>query len=131
MAHGTGNETGSHGTVYLDGSICPKCSLAAYPAARICFDCLTAIDGTSALLGQGTLYSWTETSIGRGTLDNPVVWGYVDLDDGARVFAEIIATEQDDVRCDARVRLAEAGDPPKFHVLAGEADGRPIEVVSE
>lgn len=72
---------------HLKGSRCRVCGRYFFPARPLCPECLT--DGSMdevRLSGRGRLYSYTVAFVGPSGFDPPYAFGYVDLDEGIRLF---------------------------------------------
>ena len=78
---------GSH---HLIGMQCARCGTKAFPARTVCSHC-----GTDSglepvrLSSRGTLYTYSEVHVAPKDFPTPYVVGYVDLEDGVRVFGQI------------------------------------------
>jgi uncharacterized OB-fold protein len=70
------------------------------------------------LPGSGRLYSFTRLHVGPQRWHKPLLVGYVDLDNGVRIFTHLRGSP-DMLVIDARVRIAEG-------IVGTEPDGRPI-----
>jgi uncharacterized OB-fold protein len=68
---------------------------------------------------RGKLYSWTTVHVGPHRMHKPITLGYVDLDNGVRVFSHLSEKGQP-LAINQSVRLSVAR-------VGTEADGRPIE----
>jgi len=67
---------------------------------------------------QGKLYSWTTVHVGPRQMHKPITLGYVDLDNGVRVFSHLASNVPLDFDQTMKITVAEVGR---------EADNRPIE----
>ena len=81
------------GRLHLIGMKCSYCETLAFPAREICSSCGQP-DGLGAheLSNTGTLYTFSEVHVGPNGFATPYVVGYVDLEDGVRVLAQIDGT---------------------------------------
>lgn len=72
----------------LVASLCRSCGVVAVPEAFVCSNCasldLRPVSGGSV----GTLYSYSTVHV-SSSRDTPYTLGYVDLESGARVLADI------------------------------------------
>lgn len=113
-------DEGAEPTSLLGGQ-CAACSATSYPRAYICPDCNgTDIEGVE-LPADGVLYSWTTVHISP-TFPTPYTLGYVDLSNGLRVLAQILAGS-DPLACDLPVRFVRSDQSPTgwgFAVDGGE-----------
>ena len=84
------------GRLSLIGMTCAHCGTRAFPARDVCSGCgrddrLEEVELDSA----GTLYTFSEVHVGPKGFPTPYVIGYVDLDAGVRVLAQINGTAAD------------------------------------
>ena len=115
------------GAPRLEGSRCPDCGDVRIPARARCPNDLTACE-SFAFSGGGTVYAAVQVSLAPQGFDAPFWAGYIDLDEGARLFAQV--AHGDDGRAPAagdRVTLTlarlterdgEAVEGPLFRVAA-------------
>lgn len=83
-----------HGDVtHLVGMRCSACGTKAFPARSVCAGCGTQ-DGLEPLRlsARGTLYTFSEVHAAPKDFPTPYVIGYVDLEDGVRIFGQIEGT---------------------------------------
>ena len=80
-------------TVSLVGMRCSHCGTKAFPARAVCSRC-GAQDGLEAarLSPRGKLYTYTEVHAAPRDFPKPYVLGFVDLEDGVRVFGQVEGT---------------------------------------
>ena len=75
--------------IVLRGAQCRACGQKSFPGKEVCPNCgsdqMTPVD----LARRGKLYSFTTIHIAPTGLTTPYTVGYVDLEDGVRVFAQI------------------------------------------
>ena len=78
------------GATALIGMRCPHCGTRAFPARAVCSQC-GADSGLEPcrLSPRGTLYTYSEVHVAPKGFATPYVIGYVDLEDGVRVFGQI------------------------------------------
>jgi len=105
-----------HGLPTLAASRCPRCGDVRVPVRALCPQDQTPSE-VIAVNGAGTIYESVQLSMAPPGFDVPFWVGYVDLVEGARVFAQIAyATGQVDPSHGDEVRLeikqVNAGDPP-------------------
>ena len=80
----------ANGEVRLIGMRCPVCGTRAFPAKDICHECGNEKGMESALLSPtGTLYSFAQVHAAPKGFPSPYVIGYVDLEDGVRLFGQV------------------------------------------
>lgn len=75
---------------FLKGMRCGACGTKAFPAREVCSQCAaqTGLESIS-LAPRGVLYSYSEVHVAPKDFPAPYVIGYVDLEDGVRVFGQI------------------------------------------
>lgn len=88
----------------LVGGHCTRCDVTAYPTPAQCPECLGPFL-PRPLSGTGSLYSYSVIHIGARHGSAPYTVGYVDLPEGARVFAHVSETDEEHLRPDMTVRL--------------------------
>ena len=78
------------GATCLIGMQCSTCGTKAFPARAICSHC-NAEHGLHPvrLSSRGTLYTFSEVHVAPKEFSTPYVIGFVDLDDGVRVFGQV------------------------------------------
>lgn len=78
---------------YLVGGRCKSCGHVTFEARRVCPSCWSSAGADNVPIGRtGTLYTYSIVHQAPAGFAAPVAVGYVDLDDGVRVFAHL---EQD------------------------------------
>jgi uncharacterized OB-fold protein len=107
-----------NGQPALAASRCPECADVRVPPRSLCPMDRTPAD-VIAVTGAGTIYEAVELSMAPPGFDVPFWVGYVDLVEGARVFAQIERDEGqvdpahgDEVRLE--IKQVNAGDNPVF-----------------
>lgn len=86
----TGLMDSDHEGSYLVGGRCSRCGFTTLGLRDICPECWAHGTMDEAPIGrQGTLYTYTVVHQLPQGYDAPFAVGYVDLDDGIRVFAHI------------------------------------------
>lgn len=93
LGHSVFSDEGS-GPLRLSGSRCPACGDIRLPPRTLCGNDLTACEPFE-LSGDGTIYETVQVSLAPQGFEAPFWVGYVDLDEGARYFAQIGWTEGD------------------------------------
>lgn len=77
-------------TVSLVGMQCSHCGTKAFPARAVCSRCGAQEGLTAARLSpRGRLYTYTEVHAAPKDFPTPYVLGFVDLEDGVRVLAQV------------------------------------------
>lgn len=107
------------GRPLLIGARCNECGALAFPRVSVCSTCMSESFADEPMPERGTLYSWTAVHVGQPRMHKPITLGYVDLENGVRVFSHLSANERQ-LAIDQPVRLA-------VGQVGMEADGRPIE----
>ena len=85
---------------------CTGCSHAVFPLRTVCPQCQSESLNFERSAGQGTVYSFTtqyRASHPFFTAEVPITLVLVDLDEGVRVFANLIESVPDDARIGMRV----------------------------
>lgn len=76
----------------LIGGCCPACGARSFPRQDHCNSCEVGQTPQSVELApQGALYTYTELQVGPAGFPTPRLCGYVDMDDGIRLFGQIAA----------------------------------------
>jgi uncharacterized OB-fold protein len=73
----------------LIGGVCRSCGALAFPFAPVCTNCMSENLEREPMSRQGTVYSFTVVHVGPKTWEKPYAVGYVDLDNGVRVFSHL------------------------------------------
>jgi uncharacterized OB-fold protein len=73
----------------LIGGACQSCGTRAFPFAPICSNCMSEEMQREPMSNQGTLYAYTIVHVGPKAWEKPYAIGYVDLDNGVRVFSHL------------------------------------------
>jgi uncharacterized OB-fold protein len=100
------------GRPVLIGCVCGACGNRMFPSAPVCPMCMSEDIACAAMPRGGSLYSFTVLHVGPNTWKKPFTVGYVDLDNGVRVFTHLCGTE---FQIDQPVELAvaEIGKTPE------------------
>lgn len=77
----------------LLGHKCNSCGRLYFPKVQFCFECFGKDLEEIALSRRGKLYTFTTCYYNSMYLVAPYTIGFVDLTDGVRVFAPLIAVE--------------------------------------
>ena len=107
------------GIVTLVGGLCPKCGGRFFPRRDVCphCGCDEGIERVS-LAREGRLYTYSVIHAAPKGFDTPYAVGYVDLDDGVRVFAQLEGGREE-LAIDARMA-------PHKGTIMTRADGTAI-----
>ena len=76
--------TNAQGQPVLMGAACGACGTRIFPAAGVCPHCMS-----EAMPRRGQIYSFSIVHTGPRKWPRPMSVGYVDLDNGVRVFAQL------------------------------------------
>lgn len=89
----------------LLASKCNVCGALAFPSRTVCAQC-NGFDGQQIveLSEQGVLYAFAVVRQAPKQFPTPYVIGYIDTDDGVRVFTQITAADPSALRLGARMR---------------------------
>ncbi len=107
MADSTGDQriegvgVDAQGRPVLLGAACGACGTRIFPAAGVCPHCMSEAMAIEAMPRRGRLYSFSIVHTGPRKWPRPMSVGYVDLDNGVRVFAQLRGRP----RIDAAVEL--------------------------
>ncbi len=74
---------------YLKGYRCKQCGQLDFPKLSPCSNCWGEDFEMVPLSRKGKLYAFTEVAFGQPGIKTPYVFGYVDLPENIRVFAQI------------------------------------------
>jgi uncharacterized OB-fold protein len=107
------------GRPVLVGGRCNECGTMAFPRIAVCSNCMSESFTDEAMSERGKLYSWTTVHVGPQHMHKPITLGYVDLDNGVRVFSHL-SINDGPLAINQSVRLSVAQ-------VGTESDGRPIE----
>lgn len=102
----------SDGRPVLIGCVCEACGNRMFPSAPVCPVCMSEDMARTMMPREGSLYSFTVLHVGPNTWKKPFMVGYVDLDNGVRVFSHLRGTA---FQIDQPVELAvaEIGKTPE------------------
>jgi uncharacterized OB-fold protein len=78
--------------LHLVGMACAVCGTKAFPAREVCSGCGSDDVKPCELAASGNLYSFSEVHVAPKGFAVPYVVGYVDLDDGVRLFGQVEGT---------------------------------------
>jgi benzoylsuccinyl-CoA thiolase BbsA subunit len=89
---------------YLKGYKCKKCGQLDFPKLSPCPNCWGEEFEMVPLTGRGKLYSATDIFIGQAGMQTPYIFGYVDLPENLRIFAQLEG-DIGSFTCDEEVEL--------------------------
>ena len=107
------------GEPILKGSKCLDCNRILFPARSRCPECLSSNINEIPLGKKGSLYSYTTVYIPSKNFEPPYTVGYVELEEGVRIFGQI------DIEEDQALQI---GLPMKVSVdyLWNDQDGQKV-----
>lgn len=97
--------------VHLIGSSCEACGAHAFPPRQVCASCRSAELRRVRLDGTGRLYTYAIVRQAPKQFPTPYIIGYVDLDEGVRVFTRVLTGSEQDLRLGMRMTLKAAPLP--------------------
>lgn len=77
------------GNPVLIGCACRSCGAQMFPVAPVCSVCMSEDLARAAMSRRGTLYAFTVVHVGPKDWAKPYLLGYVDLENGVRVFSHL------------------------------------------
>ncbi|MDD5171147.1 MAG: OB-fold domain-containing protein [Syntrophales bacterium] len=86
------------------GNKCRDCGKTFYPAVERCPFCSSEEVDKVPLSTVGTLFSFSVTRVPVASYKPPIIGGYIDLPEGARVFGQIRA-DLEDVKTGMKVKV--------------------------
>ncbi|WP_349903432.1 Zn-ribbon domain-containing OB-fold protein [Parafrigoribacterium humi] len=96
----------------FEGSECLSCGEKYFPPRQVCFSCSGTQMRPYLLPSHGTLYSYSRVHVSLQR-ETPYDVGYIDLDDGVRVFS-VLASDGTPWAVDMRVRLTKVRESWAF-----------------
>lgn len=105
---------------------CTRCGTLRYPAAAICPNCLSKDAEWRALNGRGEIFSFVVFHRGYHSYWAPRVpynVAMIELDEGLRMFSNIVGTPNEELRVGQRVRVTFEQRAPDLIVPVFEVDG--------
>ena len=79
----------AQGRAVLIGGVCKDCGNQTFPRAPVCCVCMSEAIDPAPMPRTGTLYAFSTVHVAAKKWKKPMVIGYVDLPNGARVFAHL------------------------------------------
>ncbi len=89
---------------YLKGYRCKKCGQLDFPKLSPCPNCWGEEFEMVPLSRRGKVYSATDIFIGQAGMKPPYTFGYIDLPEDLRIFAQLEG-ELGSIKCDEEVEL--------------------------
>ncbi len=109
-------EASDDGRVALIGGACTECGNRSFPCAPVCCVCMSENIAREAMPRQGKLYAFSRVHVAAQKWKRPMCIGYVDLPNGARVFAHVEGSD---------LRIGDTVEP--FLGVVGEDENGMIE----
>lgn len=97
-------EVPADGKPYLKGYRCKACGQLDFPKLSLCPNCWGEEFEVVPLSRRGKLYSFSDIYVGQAGMKPPYVFGYVDLPENLRIFAQLEGPPNTFV-CDEEVEL--------------------------
>ena len=90
----------------LEGSVCSACGKRSHPPRRVCPVCRGTEFTVVQLAREGAIVSYTIIHTGPQDLamQTPYAVAIIELDDGARLTAQVVDCSSEELRIGARVR---------------------------
>ena len=82
-------ESRGDGRVALTGGACAECGNRSFPRAPVCCVCMSENVAAEVMPREGTLYAFSRVHVAAKKWKKPMCIGYIDLPNGARVFAHL------------------------------------------
>ena len=82
-------EVGTDGRAVLIGGACKDCGNQTFPRTPVCCVCMSENIAPAPMPRTGTLYAFSTVHVAAKKWNKPMRIGYVDLDNGARVFTHL------------------------------------------
>jgi uncharacterized OB-fold protein len=91
----------------MEAKKCKGCGKIYFPPRLVCSECKTGNFEDVKLTDQGKLLTWTVIHVGPSQFvdQTPYAMGIVELDDGARLLAQIADYELDELKTGMKLRL--------------------------
>jgi uncharacterized OB-fold protein len=91
--------------IHLQGSRCGHCGALAFPARAVCATCRRTGQEPIPLGSTGRLYTYAIVRQAPKGFPTPYVIGYVDLDEGVRVFTRVLSEPGQELRLNMPMSL--------------------------
>jgi uncharacterized OB-fold protein len=108
-------ESQDDGRAALIGGACRDCGNRTFPRAPVCCVCMGENIAAEQMPREGILYAFSRVHVAAKKWRKPMCLGYVDLPNGARVFAHLYGD----------LSIGDAVEP--FAGIVGEDENGPIE----
>jgi benzoylsuccinyl-CoA thiolase BbsA subunit len=90
--------------LYLKGYRCKSCGQLDFPKLDTCPNCWGREYDMVPLSRKGILYSYSEIFVGSPLVKTPYIFGYIDLPENLRIFAQLEG-EVGSFKCDDEVEV--------------------------
>jgi len=118
-------EPDGSGELRIAASRCPECGDVRFPRREFCVNDGLPNDPVQ-LAGTGVIYEAVFVGVPPGGFDEPFWAGYIDLDEGVRLFAQIARADGEDAPTHGQrveMQLREIGVRPVLAPVFVNADG--------
>jgi uncharacterized OB-fold protein len=92
-------------TPFLIANRCKACNRLFFPSRPFCFECFEREMIRCTIGRKGTLYSFTTCHMPSAHFKPPYTAGWIDLAEGVRIFAPIVAGPSGDLRIGMKMEL--------------------------
>ncbi len=99
---------------------CRDCGFVQFHPRAVCTACLSSSVQWLKSSGRGKIYTWSVTNQnpGRGFRDAlPYIVAYVDLDEGVKIFANVVDCKPEEVKIGMPVEAAFTDVTPEFTLV--------------
>jgi uncharacterized OB-fold protein len=90
---------------YLIGSRCKNCQEVMFPSRTICLNCFSEDLEKTALSSRGILFTFTITHQGPKEFPSPYASGYIDLQEGVRLYSLLTDWSGEKLKIGAEMEL--------------------------
>lgn len=104
---------------YLKGYRCRHCGQLDFPKLSPCPNCWHDEFDAVPLSRRGRLYSFSEIFVGQAGMQTPYTFGYIDLPENLRIFAQVEG-DPGALKCDDEVELV-------IGTIRMNHEGRPLQ----
>jgi uncharacterized OB-fold protein len=82
-------QIGGDGRAVLIGGLCKDCGNQTFPRTPVCCVCMSEAIEPAPMPRAGTLYAFSTVHVAAKKWKMPMIVGYVDLPNGARIFTHL------------------------------------------
>jgi uncharacterized OB-fold protein len=98
------------GSIKLACGCCGACGALSFPHAQVCIECLSENIKIEEMPDYGTLYSYSIVRVGQPKDKVPYAVGYIDLENGLRLFSHISDIIALKINLPVSIRVTSAGE---------------------